>query len=206
MFRRQLIGRTRWVAAAVAALALLAGGVFVALPAQASTTVTDGFEGNPYDRWTPVGVRGFSFVELQNHSRARTGSNIARLGAYPPSTSSARVYRSVTVDNPGGCCGSTCFGEAYLYRPRLALISPDGTIRESRPEKPSVTLQLRSGGPAGPRISGATFELEPNMSDFERFSFANFAYQAGPYTVDISVLSGDVFVDDVTVWCIRNIR
>ncbi|GIF02045.1 hypothetical protein [Paractinoplanes rishiriensis] len=205
MFRPQSTARARWVVGAVALLALLGGGLVVALPAQAATAVTDSFEGNAYDRWTVAGVRGFSFVELQNHSRARTGINLARLGAYPSSEHAARMYRSVTVDNPGGCCGADCSGEAYVYRPRLALISPDGTITESRPEKPKVTLQIRAGGPSGPNISGSSYDLEPNMSDYGWAVFARFPYQAGPFTVDISVRSGDVFVDDVTVQCFRRI-
>lgn len=197
MFQRQRTGRIRWAVAAAAALTSAAASVLVPSPAWAATAVTDGFEGNPYDRWTGEEVRGFSIVELTNHQRARTGANIAWLEAYPPSAYSARTYRSVNLDRPPG--GPVwCYGEAYLMRSAYGI---------PRPENVRVTLQIRAGGPSGTRISGATYELtHEHETTYWHAAFASFAYQPGQLTIDISARSGTVLVDDVSVWCNPEIR
>jgi hypothetical protein len=196
MFQRQGTRRIRWAVATAAALTSVVASVLIAGPAQASSSVTDGFEGNPYERWTEEEVRGFSIVELSNHQRARNGANLAWLEAYPPSVYSARIYRSVTPDalvGPGWC-----YGDAYLMR---------SNIQPARPENVRVTLQIRAGGPSGARLSGATYELTPDhQTSYVWARFASFAYQPGPLTIDISARSGTVLVDDVSVWCIQEIR
>jgi hypothetical protein len=204
MFRRLRTGRARWVVAAASALALLGGGLFVALPAQADTTITDSFESEPYYRWTVDETRGRSLVELTNHQHARSGSNVAWLEAYPASIFSARIYRTVTLDDPGGCCGSRCYASAYLKRPYIGYIGG-----EARPGTPRVTLQVRAGGPSGARLSGASFDLPAQGRDdhtWGRADFGSFAYRPGSLTIDISVQSGTAYVDDVTVACQREIR
>jgi hypothetical protein len=206
MFRRQRSGRTRWVVAAAATLALVGGGLAVALPASAATAVTDGFEGNPYDRWRVEESKGNSFVELTNHQGARSGSKIAWLEAYPASNNRARISHTVTLDNPGGCCGSFCFATAYLSRPYIGPIN--GGPGEARPEMPRVTLQILAGGPAGLPIDSASYDLPAvgrGQETWGRADFANFDYRPGPITIDITVRSGTAYVDDVSLSCLRNI-
>ena len=196
MFPRRRTRRTRWVAAA-ATLTLVGAGLAMAEPAHAATSVTDSFETNPYDRWIEAEVRGSSIVELGNHQRARTGANVAWLEAYPPSASSARIHRTVTLDRPSAG-PAWCYAEAYLMRSSIEL---------PRPENVRVTLQIRSGGPSGARVSGATYELTAaHQQSYGRAQFASFDYRSEPLTVDISAQSGTVLVDDVTVWCIPQIR
>jgi hypothetical protein len=168
------------------------GSVLSASPAQAATAVTDGFEGNPYDRWTEEEVSGFSIVELTNHQRARSGANIAWLEAYPPSGYSARVYRTVTVDRPPG--GPVwCYGEAYLMRSSYGI---------PRPENVQVTLRIRAGGPSGPTVAGTSYTLtREHETHYWHAAFASFAYRPDPLTIDLSARSGTVLVDDVSVWC-----
>jgi hypothetical protein len=197
MFQRQGTKRIRWAIATAATLTSLVASVLIAGPAQASSSATDGFEGNPYDRWTEDEVRGFSIVELTNHRRARNGANIAWLEAYPPSVHSARIYRTVTVDPPLGG-PAWCYGEAYVMRSNIQL---------ARPENVRVTLQIRAGGPSGARLSGTAYELTPDHeTSYAWLNFASFAYQPGPLTIDISARSGTVLVDDVSLWCNQEIR
>ncbi|MGN9907557.1 hypothetical protein ACTMTJ_08400 [Phytohabitans sp. LJ34] len=196
MFKRQRTV-TRWGVAAVAALTVVGASLSIATPAQAATSIMDSFEGNPYDRWIEDERQGYSIVELTNHQRARTGHKIAWLEAYPPSEHSARIHRTVSLDRPGGG-PAWCYGEAWLMRSNIGL---------PRPENVRVTLAIRAGGPDGLRIHGSTYELtKDHEQSYGRAAFASFAYQSGPLTIDISARSGTVLVDDVAVWCIRQIH
>jgi hypothetical protein len=148
MFPPRANGRTRWVVGSTAALILVGASMVVASPAHASTSVTDGFEGNPYDRWTVSVVPGFSLAELTNHQRARSGANVAWLEAYPPSVYSARVYRSLTLDRPGGG-PAWCFGEGCQLRADRATgaLVRSGGVRELRlPDRPAHGRHRRAIG------------------------------------------------------------
>ncbi|HYN94955.1 MAG TPA: hypothetical protein VES42_13990 [Pilimelia sp.] len=192
-------GRARSAVAAAAVLALVGGGLFAASPANAATSVTDNFEGNPYQRWTTEQVRGSSSVEFPDFGATQSGVYALLIDAYPPSVHSGRAYRSVTLDRPIGGA-SWCYAAAFVLRPAV-LIVRNGELDELRPEKPSVTLQIRSGGRTGPSLSGTTYELPARQTAWRAETFASFAYQSGPLTVDITARSGQVLVDDVKVWC-----
>jgi hypothetical protein len=200
MFRHQRARRARRVVVSAAVLVLVGGGLSVAVPAHAATSVTDSFEGNPYLYWTPAMVRGSSYVEFPDFAHTRTGVTGAFLEAYPPSVHSARIHRSVTVDRPTGGA-ATCYASAWLWRPTFPRIKPDKSWEEMRPESPRVTLRIRSGGPSGTQLDGHTYELPAYQEAYRVANFATFAHRTGPVTVDISVISGSVMVDDVTVWC-----
>ncbi|MGN9907555.1 hypothetical protein ACTMTJ_08390 [Phytohabitans sp. LJ34] len=188
MFRRHRTNRTRWVAAA-AVLTLVGGGVSVASPAQAATSVADGFEGNPYDFWTTVDQPGDSLVWLGNHKDRRTGSGAAVFDA--PFEVPARIHRPVIVDRPTG--GAVwCYAEAWVRK-------VPGTQTT-----PRARLGIRSTGASdGIYIDRSTYDL--TNTDWGRAAFASFAYQTSTLTVDISVTRGEIFLDDVTVWCNRQI-
>lgn len=188
--------RTRWVAAAAtltAALALVVGGVLVAGPAQAATSVTDDFEGNPFARWAVEFTRGSSHAHMGNHGPpARSGENIAWMDA--PGSAIARIYRSVSLDRPGS--GTVlCHGQVHLRK----FAGFDGG-REALPD-PRIALRVRAGGPSGAVIS-LKIVTASDVNAWTLAYFNSFSYQAGPLTVEIAASYGEmVFVDDVSVWC-----
>ena len=188
MFRRQRTGRTRLVAAAML-LGLVGGSLLVAGPAQAASSVTDGFEGNPYDRWQTEEQMGDSLVWLGNHLQRRTGTNAAWLDA--PFEVPARIYRSVVVDRPSPSA-VVCYAEAWVKKaPETA-----GT--------PRLRMGIRSPGVSpGVYIALTTYDL--TNTSYGRAQFATFDYQTPNLIIDISATRGQAYVDDVTVWCARRI-
>jgi hypothetical protein len=186
MFRPQRTGRRRWLVATGIVLALTGASLVVATPAQAATSVTDGFEGNPYDRWTTQDQPGDSFVWLGNHLQRRTGTNGAYFDA--PFEVPARAYRSMIVERPTPGA-SRCFAEAWMK----AHPPPAGGT-------PRVRIVIRGTGAAeGIYIVRTTYDL--TNFEYGRAAFANFSYKTANLTVDISVTGGLAYVDDVSVWC-----
>jgi hypothetical protein len=172
------------------------GGVYLAIPAQAATSVADGFEGNPYDNWVTRDTPGDSLVWLGDHTQSRTGGNAGHF--YAPYDVPARASRPMIVDRPSPN-PSWCFGEAWLKR------APTWPGQPGTEKQPRVRLQIRAGGLAGTVILAATTYDLANF-EYGRAAFASFAYRQPELTVDISVTNGMAYVDDVTVWCIREIR
>jgi hypothetical protein len=195
MSRPQRTRRARWAAAAVAALAMVGGGLFVALPADAATTVRDGFEGNPYFRWQTSFTQGDSYVWLGEMETPNTGSNAAHY--YSMNSVSARSTWSLNVDRPSGGGAVWCYGEAMLARDVVHSSIPGSD------KVPEVRMRVRAGGPSGRLIIGTVFN--PPNHDWRRASFATFPYEQAALTVEIVVTNGIAGVDDVSVRCVREI-
>jgi hypothetical protein len=190
MFRRLQTGRTRWVVAAAAAAALVGGGLFVSHPASAETIVTDGFEGNPYDFWQTRDTPGDSIVWLGNHQQARTGSGAAVFDA--PFDVPARISRTMPVAPPDGGA-ERCDAHAYVRK------NPDSTAN------PRVQMTVvRRSGIADTVIDGTTYTL--TNTEYGDAHFASFPNLASNLAVEISVTGGMVFLDDVSISCLREIR
>jgi hypothetical protein len=192
MFRRpRTTGRT-WVGLVAAVLTTVGGSLFLAVPAQAVTSVYENFEGNPYEQWSTRDTPGDSFVWLGDHTQARTGgTHAAQLWA--PFDVPARAWRTITIDRPVGG-PVTCYGEAYLKRAPTLRAMP-GTDKQ-----PRVRIFIKDGGAFGTVVLGGnTYDLA--NFEYGRAAFAIFPYRNPVMTVEISVTGGLAYVDDVTVRC-----
>jgi hypothetical protein len=191
MFRPLRTGRTRWVVAAASTLALLGGGLYVALPASAETGVSDSFEGNPYDFWQTRDTPGDSIVWLGNGSAAsRTGFNAAQFDA--PYDVPARISRAMTVASPGAG-PAWCEAHAWVRK------------RRDTPGTPRVQMTvMRRSGMVDTVIDGTTYSL--TNTEYGNANFASFPYTVSNLAVEISVTGGVVLLDDVSITCNPEIR
>lgn len=186
--------RARWVAAVLAGLALVGAVPALAGTAHAASSVTDSFEGNPYERWTPYEVAGHTRVLMGNDARARTGNNLAFLNSWPMTPAEARIYLTVTLDRPSP--GPTsCYPEAYLRR------AP--SVPEPGPQGVWTNLRIREGGADGPVLSHKGYTVW-GADEWERVGFHGIPYRSGPLTIEIGAYEGTLLVDDFTMRCIRD--
>ena len=183
--------RFRWLAVATVLMGLLGAGVAVAGSADAATEVFDSFEGNPYDNWSTVEVRGQSLVILSNQRRPRSGTNAAWLYGGQTAATAARMYRLISIERPPNPV--SCYGLMWL---RKHDESPQTT-------DPVVTVQLRSGVPSAPSFWTNVFTVSDKVN-WQPFYFSGFPFSAFFY-LDISA-TGEVMVDDITVGCTQAIR
>jgi hypothetical protein len=171
-------------------LAMTGAGLVDGTSAQAASSVTDGFEGNPYDRWTAQDQPGDSLVWLGNHLQRRTGTNAAMFDA--PFEVPARISREIVVDRPTPQ-PVTCAAEAWVKK------SPSET------GSPRIRMGIRTTGTSeGIYIEIHTYTL--TNTTYAHASFASFDYQTPNLTVVFSVTGGIVYLDDVTVWCYKKIQ
>lgn len=107
--------RWRWLAMAAALVGMVGAGVAVNGSADASTGIVDSFEGNPYDRWTTVEVRGQSVALLENRSNfPRTGSVAPWLYGGQTAAASARMHRLVSIEQPANPI--RCYGVVWMRK------------------------------------------------------------------------------------------
>jgi hypothetical protein len=176
---------------ATAALMLFGAGLAVTLPANAATSVTDGFEDNAHIRWTSAEVRGKSLVFLNNIVGRRSGNNAAWLIAGPTAGEAARIHRQIRLDNPGPPV--ECFGSLYMKKA--------GGQRTPQPPA-TVTVHLRPTLAQAP-VHSKVFTVS-DTSGYQLFSLSFFPYMS-LLTIDISSLN-DVMIDDLNLQCVKPIR
>lgn len=182
MIRRRL----RRILMSAAALMLLGAGLAVTVPADAATSVTDGFEGNAHAQWTSVEVRGKSLVLLNNIVGRRSGDNAAWLIAGPTAGEAARIHRQIRLDKPGSPV--ECFGSLYMKKA--------GGQRTAQPPA-TVTVHLRPTLAQAP-VHTKVFTVS-DTSGYQLFSLSLFPYLS-LYTIDISSIN-DVMIDDLNLQC-----
>ncbi len=180
MLRRHL----RRIVTAAAALALLGAGLAVTLPAHAAvTTVDDGFEGNAYDQWSSVEVRGKSLVFLSNMVVARSGINAAWLLGGSNANEAARIHRVFRLDAPAG--SRVCSGSLYMK---------DGS---QTPGAARVTVSLYTAG-SRELMWGTTFTVT-DASTYDYFGMGSIPW-ASQFIMEISAV-GEVVIDDIHFQC-----
>lgn len=184
--------RRRWLAMAAALVGVVGAGVAVTGSANASTGIVDSFEGNPYDRWTTVEVRGQSLALLENRSNfPRTGSIAVWLYGGQTAAASARMHRLISIEQPSSPIG--CYGVVWL---RKHDVSP-------QPRDPVVTVRLLDGAAGAPVMWTKVFTVS-DKDNWQPFHFGGFPFRKF-YTVDISA-TGEVIVDDLSTGCVQEIR
>ena len=86
-----------------------------------------------------------------------------------------------------------CYAEAWVKK------SPSET------GTPRIRMGIRATGASeGVYIRRSTYDL--TNTEYGHATFASFDYQTPNLTVDISVTRGLVYVDDVAVWCFKQIQ
>ncbi len=184
--------RFRWLAMATAMVGLVGAGVAVNGSADASTGIVDSFEGNPYDRWTAVEVRGQSLALLENRSNfPRTGSIAAWLYGGQTEAAAARMHRLISIEQPPNPI--SCYGMVWL---RKHNVSP-------QPTDPVVTVRVLDGSAGAPVMWTKVFTVS-DKDNWQPFHFSGFPFRKF-YTVDISA-TGEVIVDDLSTGCVQDIR
>lgn len=181
----------RWAGATTAVLAVVAGGLVVAGPAQAEVfPFADGFE-TP-SLWVQSEVTGLTDVQIQRDSRARNNTNnIAILHAFPRSPGLATVFRNVNPDDITPRPGRTCTPSVYLRRVANTGETMDGV---------DVLLRVRRGGPTGQIISHRTV-TPVSTSTWVPVNFNPMPWPSERFAIEISGFLGTVLVDDLSFTC-----
>jgi hypothetical protein len=184
--------RRRWLAMATALVGLVGAGMVVTRSADAANGIVDGFEGNAYDRWTTVEVRGQSLALLEHRSSfPRTGSIAAWLYGGQTAGASARIHRHVSIERPS--TPIHCYGMLWM---RKHDASP-------QPTNPVVTVRVLDGAAGAPAIWTKVFTVS-DKNNWQSFQFSGFPFRMF-YTVDISV-TGEVLIDDLSTGCVKDIQ
>jgi hypothetical protein len=173
-----------------ALVGLLGAAVAVTGSAHASTGIFDGFEGNPYDNWTPVEVRGQSLTLLENQYRPRSGTNAAWLYGGQTAAASAGMWRLISIERPASPV--RCYGLVWL---RKHDVSP-------QPTDPVVTVRLLDGVAGAPSFWTNIFTVS-DKDNWQPFYFSGFPFRQF-FSVDISA-TGEVMVDDLSVGCSQDV-
>ncbi|RSM57992.1 hypothetical protein DMB66_31310 [Actinoplanes sp. ATCC 53533] len=187
LFRRERLGRSRWVAAAVLTLTAVAG-LSIASPAHAEAfPISDTFDDSRL--WTIEEVPGASSAFVGTLGEAHTRSNAAYLDAYPLGPAEARVFRAITLNN-GASVPTTCQASVWLRNVPM-------------PENFNVQAHLRvhSGGPTGQIISVIGANI--NSTGWTQRNFAAIPWPGNTrtITVEIAAYHGVAMADDLTVSC-----
>jgi hypothetical protein len=178
------------------ALALTAAtGLTLASPAHAVSRFEDGFDGNPYLRWTVHYDHGRSFVLLINNEQARTDNGgIWSAWFDAPSTVPARISSTPLLVDPLGTGPATCSAAAYVKK------AGPGAHVPGDPRVQMTVLDRRGSVPTV--LAGSTYTITNTTYGFA--AFANYTYVPDrPVVVEISVTGGMAFVDDLIVNCVN---
>lgn len=190
----------RLFTAALATLALAAGGIWIAGPAYAVTSALDDFEGPfPYDRWGIVESQPNSLVYLGISGAPYRGRNLALLHAR--NNVYAQIYSryGVTLARPGSGV-PICNANVMIQLTNQS--AQDPAFRQA-----TVYLRLWAGTARNvPPLTESVYTLT-QFEPYQQYQFGSFAFQPStPIYFEISATNGMVLFDDAYIGCINSPR